>query len=516
MIDFEKLVDTFLLKEEEDETVVSSDPGLNKNQSISLQNFLKDNTTYGQIRDKFNEKYNQTNTFPIISQEELKQLGSIVADKSLRSTKGSQFFPKLEITYPLLDLLAELAKVFKRGGEVAAADKPEEASNVLNAFYANLKNNSSNIPLDYQPINPWAQTVKQDYYSKQRGSTGQIRLSELPRDLSIYGTIKHLLNLRQQAIAFKYPKEKIPDPKQFIADIFLKPNFYIGGEEAVPSDKTMRELYDDTTSDMLVGVSTAAYELFKQQALSNVGIDQNTKKPKLKNEEQAYAVYIGATSDKALPIKWENFIQESKSNFNLLYKHVNSLILTESKTVISNVDGISYKVTWNDKSYPKTFSIVNTSTNGLIYKAEGDDNLHITLKDVQSIEGGAGNSSIDSIGRLFDNKVGGLKELIVKYRDNPKILKENSSSTPSGAPSGAPSGESKFFQTDTGLYLYSLGNVEKHQQEVPPAGVLYEKLESLADFIKKETKTNWMEIMGKAAASATSILKPFGQYTIGN
>jgi hypothetical protein len=494
MVNFEKIVETLLIEGESDDTTISSDVGLSKNQALSLQNFLKDVSIYQQLQGKFNEHYNQTNTFPMISQEELKQLGSIVADKSLRSTKGSQFFPKLEITYPLIDLLAELAKVFKRGGEVAAADKPEEAIIVINAFYNNLKNTPSKIPLDYQPINAWAQTVKQDYYSKQRGSLGQIRLSELPKELSIYGTIKHLLNLREQAVAFKYPKEKIPNPKQFIADIFLKPNFYIRGEKAVPSDKTLREFYDDVTSDMLVGVSTAAYELFKQQALSHVGMDENTKTPKLKNEEQLYAIYIGATSDKASVVKWKEFVTES--NFNLLYRRINSLILTESKTIFPTVDGIMYKATWDDRSDPKYLSIVNNETNKEIYRAEGDDNLHITLKDVQSIEGGAGNLSVDSIGRLFDNKVGGLKELIAKYRDNPKILKYKPSSN-----SSERSGESKFFEINPDLYLYSIGNIEKYQQQVPPAGVLYEKLENFADFVKKETDVDWLGVMSKATSA---------------
>ena len=391
MINFEGLVNEFLLENDTAVNTPVTDPAANDPTKLSdadvasLQAYVKSNEVYKKLQTIHDAQYDRTQLHPFPSADELAQIAITVANNSLRNVKSSSAFPKIKSLYHLLDLFAQLAVVFKRNSGLNSQARTKESQTLIQQFETTV-GNSSSTPLDYSAVTGWAQTVKQDYYSEEKGQIGKLRLESLPKEFSFYGTIKHLLSLRSQFKEKSIPLEKIPDPEKYIADIFLSPNSYKDGQAAVPSDKRLQELYDETTSNELVRVSMAAYGLFKQQAISNVGVDDENK-IRITNEQEAYALYLGSNTDRAMPFNWSNFkLEESTFNFT---KQINKLAVLlkeyQTKAPYEAQSGKSYLFDFNQ--YTNNFEILDADTKKVIKELTEEQIVKIVSKYKEGQEG---------------------------------------------------------------------------------------------------------------------------------
>ena len=281
MIKFEELVNHF---------IAEADANDDKEAKEGISGFLNSNNVYNNLKKAYEDKYTNKTLFPFPgTANDLVSLAEIVATSYSRSVKDPTRYQNLLAVYPILDLLAQLYQIYKKGGSKSG----DAANSITNAFVEQLKDpNVSDIPMEFPARTPWVKDIKKEHYASSRQDLGKARLDLINQNLSIYSTILYLLSIRRESFKLKIPVAKLPPADNFIRDIFFNPQVYLSGKKPMPDEK-IQALYNEITSELLLKISNASYQLFLQQAGNNLGIDSKTSKPNFKDEPRAYAEFLG-------------------------------------------------------------------------------------------------------------------------------------------------------------------------------------------------------------------------------
>ena len=338
MIDFESIVENLLLEADPaqapsvgtpaepatDAANEENDKSDNKDEDVenqNLANFVKNH--YLDIQQAWanpNKLWNKT--YPLRPIDKIDQLCWDVIYGVKLSTTNVKAFDDIANIFPLLDLTAQLYdNNFKKTGN----KQQSAAEATLKGFLDNLNKQRLTRPFDYTPSHAWAKKLKEAAFTTSKNELGKARVANLPKDLTIYGTLHELMEIRKKSI---FPKlstfAKTFNGEGILKSIMLKPWEIVSGKYTINDDK-IKSLYDGATVQELVNLSLAAYNLYVQQAESALGEEAVTA---LKDSSM-YTKFIGADAN-AVPIIWKkpSVEQEAQQNdsfdqsFELLYKQM--------------------------------------------------------------------------------------------------------------------------------------------------------------------------------------------------
>lgn len=347
---------------------VPNDENEESQSAESLSGFL--DSKYGALQSLW-KTYFASQNFVMCSPSELKNLSYTVTSFKSRSTKTPDAFPDIESTFPLIDLAAMLYEnVFKGKKRV----EPNKADSTFNEFETRLtfqhKQNSNMKPLDYDPADTWARTVKSAYLSQSKNELGKLRLNEQPKEASIYQIILNLLTIRKNILLPKIAKlNKNVNAEPFIRDIMLKPWNLVTGKYAI-NDKRVSSLYDGVTVQQLVNVSLACYRLYLQQA--SLFVDEKNLNEKIKKNETKYNDFMTGT------VQWS--VQESLNpSFNTLVNFLLKEMVHPDIISSALADVESKKAADKEANKPKMFE-TGPNTNTFEYNF---NNLQIASKQAR-------------------------------------------------------------------------------------------------------------------------------------
>lgn len=262
-------------------------------------------TNYKTLQTAFTTKYG--NDFIFASPEEVKLIAYTAMENCKRATKTSEPYPKFINIFPLLDLFGSLTKAYQKGSKLN--DRTAITNAELSNFLKKLTDTKSKIPLDYNPTNPWAMSVKQQFLSgnKNAESIGSLRLDTLNQNLPFYWIILDLVSFYKKGKAVKLPSSytgllQIGD--SFLTEILTKINSIISGT-VLPKEEKLKNIYDAQLIQKLKDTSIAVYRLYQQQIGFHLSQDQIETMSK---NEKAYAAFIGVFNrNGAIPFTWEQF-----------------------------------------------------------------------------------------------------------------------------------------------------------------------------------------------------------------
>lgn len=431
MIKFEELVESFLLEQDADEDTKKGMAG-----------FLTPEV-YSALRAAYEAKYANKELFPFpASLGDLNNIAQTVVASFPRSVKDPKRYQNLIATYPLLDLFAQLYQVYKKGGSGKLAD----ATAITENFKKQLKDpNVSDIPMEFPTITVWAKDVKKEHYSFSRQDLGKARLDTINQNLSIYSIVLYLLAIRKQALKPKIPVDKIPPADNFVKDIFFNPQVYLSGKKPLP-DQKIKALYNEVTVEDLLKISNAAHELFMQQAANNLGIDPKTSKPNLKDEQRAYAEFLGSGAlVPAKPMNW----------------------MTHKKTEETSPQNL----TQQNASFDQSFELLAKQ----MLQEVTDPAI------IKRVKAAVGKSAA---ARKASN-----------YRTTSKEEQPEQTSA------------KKPFEKQEGQFVYDLASLKNYQNEIPQVANLYNQLMNLANYIQKEGSIDWLGKISGALSGAAQVAK---------
>lgn len=278
---------------------------------------------YQKIADAWanpNKSWNKT--YPLLSVDKIEPFCWNVIYGVKLSTTNVKAFDDIANIFPLLDLAAQLYdNNFKQTGN----KDPQAAEATLKSFLDNLNKQRLTRPFDYTPSHAWAKKLKEAAFATSKNELGKARVANLPKDLTIYGTLHELMEIRKKSI---FPKlstfAKNFNGEGILKSIMLKPWEIVSGKYTINDDK-IKSLYDGATVQELVNLSLAAYNLYVQQAQSALGEEAATA---LKDSSM-YTKFMGADAN-AVPMIWKkpNVEPEAQQNdsfdqsFELLYKQM--------------------------------------------------------------------------------------------------------------------------------------------------------------------------------------------------
>jgi hypothetical protein len=289
-----------------------------------------DTNHYNELKTAFETKYkNLELKFP--TEDEFKNIVYTAANNSIRNTKDPTAFANVALVYPLLDLIAQVKTSLKN---------KQNAEPAYKGFLKRL-NGSQGTPLDYVPVDPWALSVKQEYFTRDKAELGELALNK-HTDKSILDTILALLSARRKQVVKKltFKKDvsknvdpnKIPNALNFVKDLIYYPERYAGGNVPIPPKLT--GLYDIDSARELLTIGRLAKAFFQGEA--------GKIQPPLEQSkfQEAYEAFLNNN-----PLKDENFDwtpyqqqknQEDQSqeeeqttnteSFNLLYDQLYALL----------------------------------------------------------------------------------------------------------------------------------------------------------------------------------------------
>lgn len=278
---------------------------------------------YQKIADAWanpNKSWNKT--YPLLSVDKIEPFCWNVIYGVKLSTTNVKAFDDIANIFPLLDLAAQLYdNNFKQTGN----KDPQAAEATLKSFLDNLNKQRLTRPFDYTPSHAWAKKLKEAAFATSKNELGKARVANLPKDLTIYGTLHELMEIRKKSI---FPKlstfAKNFNGEGILKSIMLKPWEIVSGKYTINDDK-IKSLYDGATVQELVNLSLATYNLYVQQAQSALGEEAVTA---LKDSSM-YTKFVGADAN-AVPMIWKkpNVEPEAQQNasfdqsFELLYRQM--------------------------------------------------------------------------------------------------------------------------------------------------------------------------------------------------
>tara|TARA_R110000868_G_scaffold103681_18_gene285396 strand:- start:1345 stop:2712 length:1368 start_codon:yes stop_codon:yes gene_type:complete len=282
---------------------------------------------YSGLKAAFEAKYKGID-FP--NQDEFKAIVSKAANNSIRDTKKPESFPNIRQTYPLLDLVSRVKIAYTDNKDNNKA--VEEANKIYTNFLQKIKL-STGEPIDFEATDPWAKSVKDEYFKTGKQDVGELALDKY-LDKSIMFIVLKLLEVRRKDLSAKIlakrknvDPNKIPNALPFVEDLILHPEKYAGGNVPVP-DK-LRALYDQVTARDLVNLGKLAKNFFTSEARKRNLTEENF------DTESGYKAFLNNASLENGVFDWNKFKtqqevtpsnQPTSENFNLLFNRLCSLL----------------------------------------------------------------------------------------------------------------------------------------------------------------------------------------------
>ena len=208
----------------------------------------------------------------VFPEAEFDEIIYTVSKNSVRSTKDPNQIPNFQYAFPLIDLAAMVKQAYI---EPTGANKKDEtsarvarATEAYDKFVERLTTAKLQYPLDYQAIDPWANSVKEAYFKQAaKLDLGKLKL-EAYKTVSLETALRELLKQKGSAGLLKLKPEtfqpstaKMPG---FIRNIILAPSEYTSGKIPYPDIK-MSAIYGSDTPAKILGIAVAAKSLFDQQ-----------------------------------------------------------------------------------------------------------------------------------------------------------------------------------------------------------------------------------------------------------
>lgn len=327
-MDFKSLVD-FIIEAEPATVDPGSAPGVDptKENKVDPNAELEKQTievfieTYANdIKTAYEKKYGAV-PGNYLSETNLQQLAYIAMEKCKRTTAESNFYKPFDYVFPLLDLFGFLTRLFIKGSTATEDQKKAE----VDKFIKYLKETPSNIPLDYKPLNSWANMVKNHYFSnaKTEESLGSLRLDDIVKKfptLSFYWLVLELAAFYMKGKTAKFPTKynsviQLGNTK--VTEILTKIVEFKGGTTGF-NEPALIEAYGSAFFDRILRVSVNLYELYRQQAAQALG-----KNSGLEENSAVYQQFIGVQQKSgAVPLIWGNFAETTttesiSSNYKL-------------------------------------------------------------------------------------------------------------------------------------------------------------------------------------------------------
>lgn len=307
-----------MLTEQEDNAEDTSNSNTNindaeKQEARGLYEYL---TTTGRSKySDFNEILAKkfAGVFQSLTDQRLSQLCEHVAYASTRNVKDLTPLAGVNVFFPVLDLLATLHNKSFKG----AATNRTDADSTADQVKTNFEKQSSRLlyPLDYVPLNAWANVIKTAILSSTKNDLGKMRIDDINGNSSMYQVIMNLLSIRKKILLPKIPASILGvDGSSTLNTIFKQPWTLIEGKTPI-NDEKLRIIYDDITARELVDISRSAYVLYRQQISEAFNIYNSiygeNKKLNFKDVEQrllkdakTYSLFIGDNKP-AVPVDWK-------------------------------------------------------------------------------------------------------------------------------------------------------------------------------------------------------------------
>ena len=270
----------------------------------SIQQFFTPQV-YNELKAAFENKpeYKKLELkFP--TEDEFKNIVYVASNNSIRNTKDPTDFPSLAIVYPLLDLIAQIKTNLK-------SNQPNEVKGTYTKFLDRVKK-SQGTPLDYVPVDPWALSVKQEYFTRDKAELGELALQK-HLDKSIMGTILSLLSARRKQVVKKMTVKrdvsknidpnKIPNALNFVKDLILYPEKYAGGN--VPIPPKLSALYDVDSARELLNIGRVAKAFFVSEAGK---VQPPISKDRM---DEAYEAFLNNDPQKDKNFDWSLYQQQT-------------------------------------------------------------------------------------------------------------------------------------------------------------------------------------------------------------
>ncbi len=321
MIDFDLMVRNILF--EVDVTTTTSQPSSTDTNSTpeqqearNLTEFLTLPINYTELKTLWSNTFN-TSLFPFFANEtELERVCSnAVVDLPRGGGSGKVYtkFNNIESIFPVLDLIGLL---YKRNFKSNL--NPQTAPKTYEEFKTKLteqkQRNKAFKPLDYVPIDAWAQNIKSSYLSIAKDELGKLRLENEPETNSFYQTIFNFLAIRKKALMSRLSNSlRMANGQTVIDDILLKPWNIISGQYAIKDEK-LKYVYDQLLVNQMVNLSLACYKLYKQQISTIVG-DEKVQKLKLDKDPNYYIKFLGKGQKEAGEVPWPIEDQETNNSY---------------------------------------------------------------------------------------------------------------------------------------------------------------------------------------------------------
>lgn len=265
--------------------------------------------------------------YKFCNEEELNIICANVVSFKPRSTKSPEKFSNIQDTFPLLDLIACLYEQnFK--GKYNIDKAPDTYKTFKTRLEELFKTNKYPKPLDYNCLDPWAQSIKTDILSGSKQELGKLRLNDQPKPASIYELVFNLLAIRKKILFPKLtPELKMLNGQAVVDKIMLQPWSIVKGTSPINNEK-IRSLYDDLTVREIVDVSLAAYKLFVQQA-ETFGVAIINGIP----DENLYKAFMGKGGAK--PVPWSIYQSQEQqtpinASFDQTFELINKQLLGEN------------------------------------------------------------------------------------------------------------------------------------------------------------------------------------------
>lgn len=284
----------------------------------TIEDFIQ--TYANDIKTAYEKKYGVV-PGNYLSETNLQQLAYIAMEKCKRTTAESNFYKPFDYVFPLLDLFGFLTRLFIKGSTATEDQKKAE----VDKFIKYLKETPSNIPLDYKPLNSWANMVKNHYFSnaKTEESLGSLRLDDIVKKfptLSFYWLVLELAAFYMKGKTAKFPTKynsviQLGNTK--VTEILTKIVEFKGGTTRF-NEPALTEAYGSAFFDRILRVSVNLYELYRQQAAQALG-----KNSGLEENSAVYQQFIGVQQKSgAVPLIWGKFAKTTttesiSSNYKL-------------------------------------------------------------------------------------------------------------------------------------------------------------------------------------------------------
>jgi hypothetical protein len=300
MIDFQALVESILILEE--------DPGSEKDPLVdSVGQFLAKKTV--DIQNLWKTKYKD---FHLPREEDIKGIAYIAAKNVTRDTAKAAGYPYIESLFPILDIAGELKQsVFTN------TKKPNEklAVDLFNEWVNNVKSDPSPSPITYTSkfeVASWVDSVRAAFYKTKNQGVGDARLERLDQNLSIYGVIATLMELRKKDMTKKLPPNFAQINTTGFVDTVITKYAKVEGGSIPMRDEKINKIYDDATSSKLLNAAQAAYNYFKGEAQEKAGIQDPSSQKSVMNDQRLYELFIGRGEKTAPPVDWTKEIARIK------------------------------------------------------------------------------------------------------------------------------------------------------------------------------------------------------------